>query len=51
MVLEAVASVKRQQCGGLEIILVDDDSSDNTIAEVSSRFPEVTVVRSHGTGL
>ena len=50
MVLEAVASVKRQQRDDLEIILVDDDSSDNTIAEVSSRFPEVTVVRSHGTG-
>jgi glycosyltransferase involved in cell wall biosynthesis len=50
MVLEAIKSARRQECSGMEIILVDDGSTDDTIAAVISRFPEVHTIRVHEAG-
>jgi glycosyltransferase involved in cell wall biosynthesis len=50
MVLEALESVRQQQYHGMEIILVDDGSDDNTQSEVGSLFPEVKQVRLNGEG-
>ena len=50
MVLAAINSVKLQQYPGLEIILVDDGSTDNTLAEVALRHPEIHTVRLKNKG-
>jgi glycosyltransferase involved in cell wall biosynthesis len=50
MVLEAIESIRQQDCSDLEIIVVDDGSTDNTGAEVKSMFPEVRLVRLNGAG-
>jgi len=50
MTLEAIESVMRQQCSALEIILVDDGSTDNTLAEVATLFPVVHAIKLHGVG-
>jgi len=50
MVLDALESVMKQQGSRLEIILVDDGSTDNTIAEVGSFFPEIHCVFLDGVG-
>ena len=44
MTLEAIESVKRQQRFQVEIVLVDDGSTDNTAAEVASQFPEIRII-------
>jgi glycosyltransferase involved in cell wall biosynthesis len=49
-VLAALDSIKRQQFYELEIILVDDGSTDDTLAEVASLFPEVHTVKLSGVG-
>ena len=49
-VLGAIDSIKQQQFNELEIILVDDGSTDDTRSEVATLFPEVHVVRLPGTG-
>ena len=50
MTLEAIESVMRQQYPRVEIILVDDGSTDNTLDEVASQFPETRIVTSHDVG-
>jgi len=49
-VLAALDSIKRQQFYELEIILVDDGSTDDTLAEVASLFPEVQTIKLSGAG-
>ena len=50
MVLEAIESIKRQDYHDLEIIIVDDGSTDNTRKEINSLFPEVLLVSLNGSG-
>ena len=50
MTLEAIESVKRQQRFQVEIVLVDDGSTDNTAAEVASQFPEIRIIIRDGVG-
>ena len=50
MALEAIESVMQQQYFQVEIILVDDGSSDNTIDEVASQFPATHIVTRHDAG-
>ena len=50
MVLEALESIMRQQYKNLEIIAVDDGSTDTTGAEINSRFPQVHLVNLDGVG-
>jgi len=50
MVLEAVESILQQTCDALEIIVVDDGSTDNTHDAVREMFPEVRLVRLDGQG-
>ena len=50
MVLEAIESIKRQHYSDLEIIVVDDGSTDNTRAEIKAIFPEIRQVKLAGVG-
>jgi len=50
MVLEAIDSIRHQQYQQLEIIVVDDGSSDDTRAAVAAHFPEIRSVRLTGAG-
>lgn len=50
MVLEAIESVRNQQCSDMEIVVVDDGSTDETQSEVSSKYPETIMVRLKGVG-
>jgi glycosyltransferase involved in cell wall biosynthesis len=50
MVLEAIESIRRQYNSDLEIIVVDDGSTDNTRAEIRSDFPEINLVKLNGVG-
>jgi len=50
MVCAAIDSVVRQQWPGLEIVVVDDGSSDGTAEMVAARYPAVRLVRLAGLG-
>jgi glycosyltransferase involved in cell wall biosynthesis len=45
MVVEAVESVLQQSCNSLEIIVVDDGSTDATAKSLSTIFPEILVLQ------
>ena len=50
MTCRAIASVVGQDTAVSEIIVVDDGSTDNTVAFVAARFPEVRVLQRSGLG-
>ena len=50
MTLAAIDSVMKQPCFQVEIVVVDDGSTDNTVGEVAARFPEVSIVKLDGVG-
>jgi len=50
MTLAAIESARRQQFFEVEIIVVDDGSTDNTITEVTSRYPGTNIVKLDGVG-
>jgi glycosyltransferase involved in cell wall biosynthesis len=49
-IAEALESLRAQTCRQMEIIVVDDGSSDRTAEIVTSRFPEVRCVRQPNGG-
>ena len=50
MTCRAIASVVGQDTPVSEIIVVDDGSTDNTVALVAARFPEVRLLQRSGLG-
>lgn len=50
MVLEAIESARKQNHDQMEIIVVDDGSEDNTLAQVNALFPGVITIRLAGVG-
>lgn len=50
-VLDAIASVKAQQHPALEIILIDDGSTDGTAELVAANAPEVRIIRQDNAGV
>ena len=50
MTCRAIASVAAQDTPVREIIVVDDGSTDNTVALVAARFPEVRLLQRSGLG-
>ncbi len=50
MVMEAISSIIRQRPTPPEIVLVDDGSTDSTVPAVSSRYPEIRIIRLSGVG-
>ena len=49
-IVEAIASVVAQDYPDIEIVVVDDGSSDDTAAKVTSAFPEVLYIRQENAG-
>jgi glycosyltransferase involved in cell wall biosynthesis len=50
MVLQAIQSFMDQKLQDVEIIVVDDGSTDNTCKEVASLHPDIKIVRQKGIG-
>jgi glycosyltransferase involved in cell wall biosynthesis len=50
MVLQALKTIACQQRDDIEIIVVDDGSTDNTCRDVSANFPDVQLVCLEGMG-
>ena len=50
MTLAAIESARRQQFSEVEIIVVDDGSDDDTVNEITSRYPEIIIVELDGVG-
>lgn len=48
---EAVASILSQTVHDLELIVVDDHSSDSALAELDTRDPRLLIMPSHGYGV
>ena len=50
LVMRAIDSAVNQANASLEVVIVDDGSTDDTVAQVNRRFPAVRVVRLPGLG-
>jgi len=49
-VLAAIESIKEQQFSGIETILVDDGSTDDTVTRVAKLYPEIHLLKLAGVG-
>lgn len=49
-VLDAIESIRQQHYEPIEILLVDDGSTDNTVELVKSHAPEVVIIRQANAG-
>ena len=50
MVLQAIESALKQKGVDIEVIVVDDGSTDNTLQKVRDNFPRITTVKSASAG-
>ncbi len=50
LVTKAIAGIAKQSFAGIEIMVVDDDSRDDTIGLIRRNFPHVSLIKLEGKG-